>query len=56
MLLLKRHKPLVHILSLPLGDMVQSILVNSTGSLGLLALLLKLSKLDEQLFLQAGNG
>jgi len=56
MLLFKSHKFLVHILGLAFGDMVQSILVNGTGPLRLLALLLKLSKLDEQLFLQANAG
>ena len=56
MLLFKCHKLLVDILSLAFGDMVQSILVNGTGPLRLLTLLLKLSKLDEQLFLQAYPG
>ncbi len=56
MLLFKCHKLLVHILSLAFGNMVQGILVNGTGPLRLLTLLLKLSKLDEQLFLQAHAG
>ena len=56
MLLFKRHKLLVHILRLAFGDMVQSILVNGTSPLRLLTFLLKLSKLDEQLFLQANTG
>ncbi len=56
MLLFKCHKFLVDILRLAFGDMVQSILVNGTGPLRLLTLLLKLSKLDEQLFLQAYPG
>jgi len=56
MLLFKCHKFLVHILRLAFGDMVQSILVNGTGPLRLLTLLLKLSKLDEQLFLRATTG
>ena len=56
MLLFKCHKLLVYILCLAFGDMVQSILVNGTGPLRLLTLLFKLSKLDEQLFLQANTG
>ena len=52
MLLLESHKLLVNILRLPLGYVVQSILVYSTRSLRLFALLLKFSKLDEELLLQ----
>lgn len=53
MLLLKGHKLLVDILGLCFGNMIKSILVDGTCPFRLLALLLKLSKLDEQLLLQS---
>ena len=47
MLLLKGHKLLVDVLSLCLWDVIKSILVDGTCPFRLLALLLKLGKLDE---------
>ena len=51
-LLLKGHKAPVHRISLRSGYVIQRILVDGSGAIQLLDLLLKLCKLDEQLFLQ----
>lgn len=47
MLLLKGHKLLVDILGLCFGNVIKGIFVDSTRPFRLLALLLKLCKLDE---------
>ena len=51
-LLFKGDKALVHVLRLRARDVVQCVLEDGPRALALLALLLKLRKLDEQLLLQ----